>query len=233
MDIKKIKVVAFDKDGTIIEFSSLWIESFLQYIKAFPIEKRGEIESLVGIQGNRVKENSLLAAASLGQIGQEMAKFLGRSPQAITHELENAFDKAIQENREEIKETVDLKKLLRILKEAGLKTALVTADSWTPTLRALDILQIQEDFDFIATGDRYPNKPHPASLDAMAESLGVEREEILFVGDSKVDMEYGNLAGISVGVLSGVGSRQMLESYGDYVIEDLWGILEILEIDKD
>ena len=59
-----IKGILFDKDGTLIEFNSLWVESAYAMIHAIVsefakdnrIEKSQEIARLIGLDGNDVKE---------------------------------------------------------------------------------------------------------------------------------------------------------------------------------
>ncbi len=60
-----------------------------------------------------------------------------------------------------------------------------------------------------------PIKPDPAALLAMAEELGAAPEEVLYIGDSGVDMDTGRNAGMDAcGVLWGFRQREELVEHG-------------------
>jgi phosphoglycolate phosphatase len=60
-----------------------------------------------------------------------------------------------------------------------------------------------------------PKKPDPTALLHMAEELGVSPKDILYVGDSSVDMDTGKNAGMDTcGVLWGFRSKAELEAHG-------------------
>ena len=77
-----------------------------------------------------------------------------------------------------------------------------------------------------------PIKPDPTSLNILIKELGLPKEEILYVGDSDVDMIVASNASIDVvGVTYGYRPKEILEKYNPkYLIND---ILEILEIVKN
>ncbi len=60
-----------------------------------------------------------------------------------------------------------------------------------------------------------PTKPDPTALLAMAEELMVRPQEVLYIGDSGVDMDTGRNAGMDTcGVLWGFREREELERHG-------------------
>ena len=60
-----------------------------------------------------------------------------------------------------------------------------------------------------------PKKPDPTAVLALAGELGVEPGEVLYVGDSGVDMDTGRNAGMDpCGVLWGFRDREELLSHG-------------------
>ena len=80
-------------------------------------------------------------------------------------------------------------------------------------------------FDFVRIlGQREgkPIKPDPLIVTEAMEGLpGVTKEEVLYVGDSNVDMETGINAGIkTIGVTWGFRSREELEAYSPHAIID-------------
>lgn len=66
-----------------------------------------------------------------------------------------------------------------------------------------------------------PVKPNPAIVNDILEQTGVSRDEVLYVGDSGVDMQTARNAGVkSVGVTWGFRSRQELEENGALFVAD-------------
>ncbi|MDU1643663.1 HAD family hydrolase, partial [Peptoniphilus harei] len=59
------------------------------------------------------------------------------------------------------------------------------------------------------------------------EKYSLKDQEIIIVGDSRVDMVFGEDT-VKIGVLCGTGSREMLEAYTDNIINDPSEILEFL-----
>ena len=89
------------------------------------------------------------------------------------------------------------------------------------------------EFDLVV-GQRknIPLKPDPTSLKMMLEELNVSNKDVLYVGDSDVDMIVSNLCEVdNVAVTYGYRPIEMLKEYNPkYVVND---ILEILEIFKN
>lgn len=68
--------------------------------------------------------------------------------------------------------------------------------------------------EVLGAGLGYPTKPDPSAAEALIKKYGVEKSEVLYVGDSSVDMMTARNAGIDAcGVLWGFRSREELESY--------------------
>lgn len=63
----------------------------------------------------------------------------------------------------------------------------------------------------------------------MIERFGLQREEVLYIGDSVIDAQAAQKAGVDfVGVTSGVTTTEELEQFSHVMIlKDIKGILEI------
>ncbi len=74
--------------------------------------------------------------------------------------------------------------------------------------------------------DAFPRKPDPTGLSLVAEQLSVKPDEILFLGDTNVDMNTANNAGaVAVGVLWGFRDAQELTEAGaKLLLEDPMGL---------
>ena len=71
-------------------------------------------------------------------------------------------------------------------------------------------------------------KPHPAMALAMAQELGLRPQEVLFMGDTRVDMETASNAGmVPVGVLWGFRPKEELVAHGArYLLEQPGDVLQ-------
>ncbi len=88
----------------------------------------------------------------------------------------------------------------------------------------LTIKTLFGDFQFdMVLGDtpELPRKPDPAGAKFIAEKLGLSREQIAYVGDTSIDMQTANRAGMyAIGVTWGFRDRQELEEHGARSIID-------------
>lgn len=110
--------------------------------------------------------------------------------------------------------------VIQKLKAKGIK---VTVLSNKPHERTLDVIKKlfgDDVFDVVwGQKDSIPKKPDPTSALMTAKTLGVEPKECLYIGDTDVDMQTGNSAGmVTVGVLWGFRDREELEKHGAHYI---------------
>lgn len=79
-----------------------------------------------------------------------------------------------------------------------------------------------------------PRKPDPTSCRMVMQQLGVQPEQVLYVGDSGTDMQTAKNAGLyAVGVTWGFRSKEMLLEYGaDVLVHRPEQILQILDSDE-
>lgn len=79
-----------------------------------------------------------------------------------------------------------------------------------------------------------PRKPDPTSCRMVMQQLGVQPEQVLYVGDSGTDMQTAKNAGLyAVGVTWGFRSKEVLLEYGaDVLVHRPEQILHILDSDE-
>ncbi len=97
--------------------------------------------------------------------------------------------------------------------------------------KILQLLKAHHYFKVILGGDMpMPKKPAPDSVQHLSETFKVPKEQILFVGDSLVDMQTANNAGVdSCAVTFGFGSLESLTNENPtYVINNFSELLEII-----
>lgn len=83
---------------------------------------------------------------------------------------------------------------LRELEVRELRRAILTRNARAATDLVLERLGVA--FDPVFTRDEVPSKPDPTGLLRVCRSWGVSVDEVLFVGDFRLDLEAGANAGI-------------------------------------
>ncbi len=116
----------------------------------------------------------------------------------------------------------DIKELLDILKNSGIKTAVVTNKVHTEAEKIVHRL-LGSSIDLcIGQQPNIPTKPDPTLTLITLQKLGVTPDECLFIGDSGSDMLTAVNSGIiPVGVLWGFREKEELLQYGaEYLISE-------------
>ena len=122
----------------------------------------------------------------------------------------------------------ETKEVLETLKERGNRIGIISTKY---RYRIEEFVNLHFDigfFDVIIGGeDVTASKPDPQGIFTAVERLGCTKEDVLYIGDSIVDAETAERAGIDfVGVLNGVTTRQKLEMYPHLrIASDLTGLL--------
>lgn len=120
---------------------------------------------------------------------------------------------------------------LAILSENHYKMALVTNKPTPFVIPILEQLNINHYFSTVIGGDDViVKKPHPAPIYLILGRLGLLSEELLFVGDSRNDIQAAKSAhcptvGLSYGYNYG---EAIADSHPDYLLDDFSGLLPIL-----
>jgi phosphoglycolate phosphatase len=112
--------------------------------------------------------------------------------------------------------------LLRKLQADGLKVAVLSNKPHEFVVQTLE--RLFPDFKFDAQyGDRedVPRKPDPTGVLRIAKEFDIEPKDIAYVGDTSIDMDTANGAGMfAIGVSWGFRDRQELIDHGAKVIVD-------------
>lgn len=106
------------------------------------------------------------------------------------------------------------------LKEKGIKLGIITNKSENYATEMISDYYLGL-FDQVIGGDAgRKSKPDPSSLLEMIESFGLKKEDVLYVGDSSVDIETARNAGVDVcSVTWGFRSEEELRNnHPDYLI---------------
>ncbi len=103
--------------------------------------------------------------------------------------------------------------MLLELRHRGIKTAVLSNKPHERVLDVIGKLFGEGWFDHVlGQQETVPKKPNPAGALITAKALGVSPDECMYFGDTNVDMQTGNAAGMdTVGVLWGFRTRAELE----------------------
>ena len=107
------------------------------------------------------------------------------------------------------------------------KIARATTDTTERAQLAVEFLDIESLIDFIVGADRVKqSKPAPDMLILAGESLGINAENSVMVGDAKTDIQMGINANFkaSIAVCSGLTGKDDLSQLTPYVIQDVSSI---------
>lgn len=124
------------------------------------------------------------------------------------------------------------KKTLRDLKNKGFLIAAVSNRMRESLLFSLKQTEIIDYFDVVVSAEDVPSpKPHKDHLLTALQKLNVDPVNSYMVGDTEHDILAGKNAGVkTVGVTYGFLGPEIKKYNPDYVIDDIEGLLTVLQI---
>ena len=229
-----VDAIAFDKDGTLVEFHHLWgtrTQRWLDRIVELAsgnMLMRYQLCSTLGFDGERVMPDSPMAVGTMSQLYTLAAGVLYQMGMGW-HAAEVLVEKSAEifttpPSLDELQPTGDLPALFANMTAAGVQMAVNTSDSRAGTLVTLDLLGISQYVGAIACGDDgLPAKPDPATLLSIVKRLDVAPSRMIFVGDTVSDLTTGKRAGAlaTVGILGGGGDADAVRNSADVVVQSL------------
>ena len=214
-----IKAVIFDLDGTLLNTiddiaDSLNIALSGSGFKTYTVE---EVKMFVG-GGLAVMLQRALAGAAFTPEQFETVKARYMEEYAVRHAVKTkAYDGLVQ--------------ALDELRRLGVRTAVLSNKPQQDTVKTVAHFFTLARFDLVyGQREGVPTKPDPTALYGIVKELGVAKEDCVFVGDSDVDMQTANNAGMEkIGVLWGFRGRSALEdNNADHIIDKASSIVDIV-----
>jgi len=182
------KAVLFDMDGTLIDSEPYWIASETSLARDY-----GHIwteENAHEMIGKSLYDSSAMLKEKFSITNLSVQEVIDRLTNEVISELKNKlhFRPGALE-------------LLIELKQAGVKTALVTMSMRRMALTVAEQIPF-EAFDVVVAGDDVTfGKPHPEPYLRAAELLGVQPGECVAIEDSRTGLESAVAAGtFAIGV---------------------------------
>jgi HAD superfamily hydrolase (TIGR01509 family) len=172
--------ILFDLDGTLVDTFRLYLESYRR--------------ALAPYLGRSVTDEEILARRPSAErrfledwVGAEHVGAAHDAMCAHYAELHGALGEGVYDG---------VREMLSALRAAGLATGIVTGKgrrAWEVTEAALAL----GPWHTVVTEDEAEHpKPHPAGLLAAARAMDLPPGDVVYVGDSSVDMEAGRAAGM-------------------------------------
>lgn len=127
-----------------------------------------------------------------------------------------------------------MRETLKMLKDNNIIVGLITNKKGAFASELMDYLKLSKYFDFIKGAEEgcLP-KPDGAMIDAAARQYGLEKSEIIYVGDSSIDGSFARNSGVDfIAVGMGLGKEDELYRYKPISycasVEELQRVLEYL-----
>ncbi|MBU1090033.1 HAD family hydrolase [Patescibacteria group bacterium] len=211
----KLKAILFDFDGTLVHSIDLLVRIFEEILaeREFPPVATEKIRTLIGEPFEKIfREITPLEDVA------ELVKDFRKKEDARNNPAEIAI----------VAETIPT---LEFLRRQNLKLGVVSTKKRAVVLQLARDYHLEKFFNLVVGGEEIENpKPHPEPILHACELLGISPREILFVGDSLLDLQSAKAAGaIFVGVLTGVCAREEFEkARADYIFSHVGEVVNLV-----
>lgn len=204
----KYEAIIFDLDGTILNTLPDLTQSvnFALNTYNYPIRTTDEVRSFIGNGVGLLIKRSLPSDADDETINNVLSVFK-------KHYSEHYADKTVPYD--------EITDLLKNLKTQGYKLAVVS-NKFDSAVKALCEKFFFGIFDFVlGETENIPRKPAPDSLNVAIDNLNVKKENVLYIGDSEVDIKTAQNAEVDcLSVLWGFKDKEFLIKNGASAFAD-------------
>lgn len=179
------KAVIFDLDGTILNTIDDLADSANHVLatQGYPTHPTERYKTFVGNGIPKLIERMLPP---------------GTAPEIIEHTLADFRAYYAQHKLDKTAPYEGIPEALALLRQNGVKLAVLSNKQHELSEAIVTQIFGHDTFDVIqGMCDRFPRKPDPASCRDVMARLGVDADEVLYVGDSNVDMQTGTNAGLT------------------------------------
>ena len=226
-----IRGMLFDKDGTLFEFSASW-DAWAAEVFAGLAEGDADRLSRIAdaarfdLGASAFQPDSPVIAGTLAEVAALLTPHVPQmSEAALADHLDQTATGATMQ------EAVPLGPFLDGLRGRGISCGVATNDSEAAARAHLAAAGVEDRLDFIAGYDSgHGGKPAPGQCLAFLASRGFAPGECAMVGDSLHDLMAGRAAGMqTVGVLTGLAPKSVLEPFADIVLPDIGHVFDWLD----
>ena len=234
-----IKLVLFDKDGTLIDIHHYWVSMIK--LRAELLVKRyfnganNEIKNkLVDLMGVNVRDNKMKPDGPVGIKPREfivdiVTRFLIENKINVSNNKIESLFKEVDESTEAdilplLSVLPNVRELLKSLKDCHIKIAIVSTDITHRAIAAMRALKLDGFFDIIVGGDAVEKTKPSADLALyVMNKLNVSANNSLVIGDHLVDLQMAQSAKIfaNIGVLTGMSNKAAFLGENIEIVDNL------------
>lgn len=227
-----IKAIIFDKDGTLLDLGTIWDKPTIDIINQlldlthYNDNKREDIRQMMGIQNQRIVPNSLSASGSIREQANKLADYIPLTEEKLVDKLSEAYLNFVESTDLMDAVAPGVFEMLNTLKQ-DYYLALITNDNKAITLAMLEQVGLLSYFQFIGCADEFQAKPNPVALFELARRTSYRLDEMVYVGDSTIDMIYGKNTAAAIGYASNKeGMKHVAEA--DFIIKHFNELPDVL-----
>ncbi|MBP1963092.1 HAD family hydrolase [Paenibacillus aceris] len=224
-----VKGVLFDKDGTLLDFISLWgywSESLYRNYssKVLAVAKDGIIDPISDLWGTvhdaagHMTDYSRNGPLAMGSIGDLLAILAWQGyrlglPWSESMRIARESKRLADEEMEQVRPAYPLPGVMDFLRQChdqGMPMGIVTADETADAEKHLQWLGIRQFFKVIVGNDLVKQgKPFPEMVHKACLELGLAPNQVALIGDTNSDMQMGRSAGVAatIGVMMNHAAR--------------------------
>lgn len=200
--MKQVKAAIFDLDGTIVDT----LESIALAGNRMLIE--------CGLEAIEKEKYKYFAGDGADTLVERVLRSAGDKDLAYFEKAKSIYKRLFEENCVyKVIAFEGMKETLEEMKHRNIKIAVLTNK---PHERAITVLNATfgENFFDLVIGQKegFPKKPDPKGAILIAQTFQIKPEDCIYIGDTDVDMQTGNRAGMfTIGVLWGFRTKEELE----------------------
>lgn len=225
-DIKRIKGLLFDVDGTLSDTDDHMVERISRFLSPAAWLFRNQ-------DPRRFARRMVMASETPANFVYGLADSLG-----IDAPIARIYNRVSQKHKKESRmgaefRIIDGVKEMLARFNGKYPMAVVSARDALTTERFLETFDLLPFFDVVVTSQTCKHtKPYPDPVIFAAEQLGLSAEDCVMIGDTIVDIRAGKIAGAqTIGVLCGFGTARELQRTGaDLLLARTPQILDIFSV---
>ena len=196
-----IRAVIFDLDGTLIDTTHEIQYIFNQLLESHSLPKRS-VDFFKKNIGNGVED--LLQKSLPGDYSEDILPMLEKVKKIYAENL-NKKSRPFE----------GITDILDLLNDNGIQIGIITNKMHHLAIRCVDTFFSSHPIITFGAGYLYPRKPSPDSALVLADEFKTKPSEMLFIGDSSVDIKTAKNAGmVPIGVEWGNGTIEELLDAG-------------------
>lgn len=221
-----IRGLLFDKDGTLLDYDASWRRANYRAASfaaggdpalAQRLLELAGVDTATGVAA----ADSIMSAGTAVVIAEAWVR--GGAPfdrDSLARALDGIFRDAVAD----MVPVTDLPALFAWFRARGFKLGIASSDTEDAVWAVARAVGIVEHLDFVAGYDSgHGVKPDPAVLIAFCEAAGLLPQQVAMIGDNAHDVGMGRAAGagLTIGVLTGSGTRETLSPLSDLCLDSI------------